>query len=279
MLRPSGIAMATFVALALVSGSAFAQEQQQQQQQAKPKSSGGPTWSSGLGLVEVSAKTEEEKAEDKPAAQPAALPHSSVSGSGVRAFGGFDKIAGRESLGGVLGAAFRFEARHLRSLFAPWVDAAFSGTFPDSEMQVGTTNFDLALRGGLDVHPARLPWIAAGPFIGYRQLHTVQTPKTPEDAPSTSAMLQGLDVGGQIHFRTLERPTETGVARPALDAILYTFVQTAGVAGSSDRVFAGALISAGADARFFANIEGCASDAATCFPRQLRATAGIGGMW
>lgn len=84
---------------------------------------------------------------------------------------------------------------------------------------------------------------------------------------------------GAIHLRSEEKRTDAGVERPFADAMFYTFVQGAGLADSSGRVFVGALTSIGSDFRLLTNIEGCASDAATCFPRQIRATAGLGGMF
>lgn len=271
MARASGMASATFVAVMSISGSAFAEE-------SKPKSSGGPTWTSGLGLVELSPKAEEAKAEDKPAPSAAALPPSSVSAFVLRAFVGMDKVAGSEDFRPAFGGALRFEARHLRSLFAPWVDGSFGMTLPDGDKQLLSTFYDVALRGGIDVHPARISNIAIGPFIGYRQIHTVTQRKTPEDSPTASSMLQGADVGGQIHVRSSEVRTDTEVERPLFDGIAYTFVQTASVTDTNN-VFVGALASYGSGFRVFTNVEGCASDSATCFPRQLRMSAGLGGMW
>jgi len=271
MPRSSGMGWAAFAVAVLVSGSAFAEE-------SKPKSSGGPTWTSGLGLVELSPKPEEPKAEDKAAASPPALPPTSVSAFGLRAFGGVDKIAGNEGLSPTFGGSLRFEVRHLRSLFAPWVEGSFSLTLPDSDKQLLTTFYDVALRGGLDVHPARISNIAIGPFIGYRQIHTATQMKSPEDAPTASSMLQGADVGGQIHLRTNDKRTDAGVERAEFDAIAYTFIQTASLTDTNN-VFLGALVGYGSAFRVSSNIEGCVSDSATCFPRQLRMSLGLGGMW
>ena len=242
-----------------------------------PTSAGGATWTSGLGLVELSARSSESRVGDKPSASVLSAPISSVPGFGFRVLGGADKLAGQDDFSAIVGGAFRFQSRHVRSLFSPWVDAGVSTTRPTETSAL--TLYDVAVRGGIDWHPARISHLGLGPFIGYRQIHarTGDNDAVPDSA--RSAMIQGLDVGGQIQVRTREARTETSIEPPAFDATLYAFMQGAGLGQASNRAFVGLLASAGGAFRGVANIEGCASESATCFPRQLRLTGGFGGMW
>ncbi len=245
-------------------------------EQPKPLTSiGGARWEPSLGLVAAQNQKEKDgKAApeaDAPAQAVPAIPASSLTELGFRAFGGLDKRAGADGISPAFGLALRYEARRVDSLFAPWAEAGFSGTIYELDPNATDSDtgavWDMWLRGGLDVHPIREHWIGIGPFIGYRQLHT--------RALERSAILQGADLGGQIHIRT----SEAAGVRPTADAILYGFVQSAGLADMSNRSFVGMIASAGGDFRFFTQIEGCASSPDSCFPRQLRAVAGLGGAW
>lgn len=289
MERTSRIACVIIAWLAVLEGTAVAQGAQPaatsdatpvappRGESVAPTTAGGATWTSGLGLVELSARPTENKTEDKPSASSLASPSSSVSAFSVRFMGGVDKLPGQDDLSATAGGAFRYEARHLRSLFSPWIDGGFSTTRPTKLTTL--TLYDFVVRGGVDWHPARIPHVAVGPFIGYRQIHsrTGDNEVTPDS--ERSAILQGVDVGGQIHFRTKEALVETALQRPAFEATLYGFMQGAGLADTSNRAFIGLLASAGDTFRGFANVEGCASESTTCFPRQLRLTGGFGGMW
>jgi hypothetical protein len=239
---------------------------------------GAATWDPTLGLVaENQPKTGEggdpSGSHDEPAAKPIpSIASTSLTEFGFRFFGGADQRAGAEDLTPVAGAAVRYEARHFDSLLAPWAEGGFSSAFFDATPQnenddEGAINWDIWLRGGLDIHPMRERWIGVGPWFGYRQLHT--------RALETSAIVQGVDAGGQVHFRTNESATE----RPVFDAIAYGFVQGAGVANFENRTFLGALLSAGGEVRAYAQLEGCASSPDSCLPRQLRAVAGLGGVF
>jgi hypothetical protein len=237
----------------------------------RARAAGGPTWTPGLGLVELTPEAKESAgAPSKEAAAPAAtaVPSSATRGAGVQAFGGLATVAGQEGIFPVVGGSARFEPRHLRSLFAPWVQGSFAVLLPSSDSDLSI--FDIALRGGMDLHPARLSLVGLGPFIGYRQLVF--------DAKSTTS-LQGLDVGGQVHLRTNEAVGDDGVEAPSFDGTVYAFLQGAGFSSNDNRIFAGLTGSYGNALRLYASFEGCLSDAATCFPHQVRATAGLGGVW
>jgi hypothetical protein len=242
---------------------------------------GGAEWNPGLGLVAASpdGASAVQTAADSPAGSVPSLGSASLTELGIRAFGGLDTLPGVDSVSPTFGLAVRYEARRADSLLAPWAEGGFSGTIhslPGREGGTVSSNdsedgelWDLWLRGGLDVHPGRERWIGAGPFLGYRQLHARQLER--------SAMVQGLDVGAQIHLRT----SETVAERPKAELIAYGFVQGAGLAEVANRTFVGALVSAGIGEPFslIAQLEGCASSPDTCFPRQVRAVAGLGGAW
>ncbi|HVJ93714.1 MAG TPA: hypothetical protein VM580_28120, partial [Labilithrix sp.] len=213
---------------------------------------------------------------DAPAQAVPQLPSASLTEFGLRAFAGFDTIANVDGVQPAFGFAARFEARKFDSLFAPWVEGGLHATIYDvpsagsSKEDSETGNlWDIALRGGVDIHPLRTRWVGVGPLVGYRHLHWRELEK--------SRMLQGVDIGGQVHFRTEEAATK----RPAFDAIGYAFLQTAGLADEANRSFLGLLMSAGVGStnsfRVFAKFEGCASSPGTCFPRQLHGSAGLGG--
>lgn len=236
---------------------------------------GGAKWEPTLGLV-----AEQEKdapganaAKDEPSARAVpAIASTSLTEFNLRFFGGIDQIPSNETVSPLVGAALRYEARHVDSLLAPWAEGGFSSTIFDATPQnenddESVFNWDIWLRGGVDVHPLRERFIAIGPWFGYRQLHL--------RALETSRIVQGVDVGGQLHLRTHESATQ----RPAFDAIAYGFVQGAGLGELSNRTFIGALLSAGADVRAYAQVEGCASSPDSCFPRQVRAVAGLGGVF
>jgi hypothetical protein len=235
----------------------------------------GAKWEPALGLVAEQEKDAQEAsaARDEPASLPVpAIGSTSLTEFNVRVFAGFDQIAGNESVSPLVGAALRYEARHVDSLLAPWAEGGFSTTIydatPRNELDDESAfNWDFWLRGGVDVHPLRERFIGVGPWFGYRQLHL--------RALETSRIVQGVDVGGQIHLRTKETASE----RPGFDAIAYGFVQGAGLADQSNRTFLGALLSAGSDFRAYAQLEGCASSPDSCFPRQVRAVAGLGGVF
>lgn len=237
---------------------------------------GGAKWEPGIGLV---AARNDEKADgagvakDEPSSRAVpSLPRSSLTEIGFRVLGGFDKRAGADGLSPLAGAALRYEARRSDSLLAPWAAGGFTTTIFDATPQTEADSesgmlWDIWLRGGVDFHPLRERMIGVGPFFGYRQLHARALEK--------SSMLQGLDVGGQVHFRT----HETSGERPGFEAIAYGFVQGAGLAEQANRTFVGLQLSTGSSFRAFANIEGCASSPDSCFPRQMRATFGLGGMF
>lgn len=236
---------------------------------------GAAKWEPTLGLVAESQEKEggKEAAKDEPASKgvPMIAP-SSLTEFDLRFFGGIDQRAGADNVDPLFGAALRYEVRHVDSLLAPWAGGGFSTTFydatPKNESDDETGNiWDFWLRGGVDIHPMRERWIGVGPFIGYRQLHA--------RALEQSFILQGLDVGGQVHLRT----GESAGSRPAFDATAYGFVQGAGIADIENRTFLGTLLSAGSDVRAYAQLEGCMSSPDSCFPRQVRAVAGLGGVF
>jgi hypothetical protein len=235
---------------------------------------GAAKWEPTLGLVaETQEKDGKEASKDEPASTGVPMiASSSLTAFNLRVFAGIDQRAGAEKVDPVVGAAIRYEVRHVDSLLAPWAEGGFTTTFydatPKNESDDETGNiWDFWVRGGVDIHPMRERWIGVGPFIGYRQLNA--------RALEQSFILQGLDVGGQIHVRT----GETAASRPAFDATAYGFVQGAGIANIENRAFLGTLLSAGGDVRAYAQIEGCMSSPDSCFPRQVRAVAGLGGVF
>lgn len=238
---------------------------------------GSATWDPTFGLVAEQSKPGEggdaAAGKDEPASKAVpSIASTSLTEFGLRIFAGFDQRTGADSVDPVVGAALRYEARHVDSLLAPWAEGGFSAAISDATPanesdDENAINWDIWLRGGLDVHPLRQHWIGVGPFLGYRQLHT--------RALLTSAIVQGVDVGGQVHFRTKESAGNP----PVFDAIAYGFVQGAGLADGSNRGFLGALLSAGADFRAYAQLEGCAASPDSCFPRQVRAVGGFGGVF
>lgn len=234
----------------------------------------GAKWEPSLGLVaekDPAGGDATEKDEPSSRAVPA-LPSTSLTEFGVRIFAGIDQRRNVDTVNAVVGSAFRFEARHVDSFVAPWAEAGFSTTIFDATPQNENDsedgfNWDIWLRGGVDVHPLRARWIGVGPFVGYRQLHL--------RALEQSFIVQGLDLGGQVHLRS----HEAAGSPPAFDAIAYGFVQGAGLGPTENRTFIGALLSAGAEVRAFAQLEGCASSPDSCFPRQVRAVGGFGGVF
>lgn len=235
----------------------------------------GARWEPSLGLVAEKDPTGAEggtgKDEAASKAVPA-LPSTSLTELGFRVFGGMDRRRNVDEVNAVVGAALRYETRHVDSFFAPWVEGGFSTTIFDATPQKQSDDedgfsWDIWLRGGIDVHPLRARWIGVGPFIGYRQLHL--------RALEQSFIVQGADLGGQVHFRS----SEDASSRPAFDAVAYGFVQGAGLGPTENRTFIGALLSAGRKVRAFAQLEGCASSADSCEPRQLRAVGGLGGVF
>lgn len=258
---------------------------------------GGATWTQGLGLVQTGSAAPDDadgnvtgsaasgdapgadKTPDAVSTNVPARPRASLTEIAVRGFGGIDKRGGDDNVHAVAGGAARVEIRHTHSLFAPWAELAGSNSF-GSEVSV----FDVALRGGADLHPARITWLGVGPFIGYRQIRVSET-VTPtgfsidgQPTRTLASTVQGVDAGLQVHLRTNDEIDSDGAAsRPSADLLAYGFIQGAGGSDTSNEAIVGLLGSVGGAVRFYVGGDACLAGSDKCIPHQFRGLLALGG--
>jgi hypothetical protein len=177
---------------------------------------------------------------------------------------------------GVLGGvSIRPEFRHRSSWVAPWFDIAVEGGYLP---QLGTGLVHVSTHVGVDVHPARLPQIGFGPFVGYGVFvfKGNALPINQGQDQSTAQADHGPDLGPlNIHFRT----TETEAEPPIFDADAYVLERLA-LRLQDKATYVGLRLGVGREVRFRAFVEGrVAVDRGTdlALAQQLHAGIGIGG--
>ena len=206
------------------------------------KSIAGASWSDGLGFVTPGGPAPTPQDRPTPPQVPI-VRDQRLTRVGVDLDVGPVLFAARGS--STLGARGDFivrpEWRRKSSWVAPWFDVPLTGGYvPDA----GAGFVGAGARLGIDIHPARLPWIGFGPFAGYRFLVLVgHGDPVVDHCPDLGLM--------NLHFRTKEAEND----EPLFDANVYVVerVHVAGEGGAA--TFGGLRLGLGGFVRFRAFVE------------------------
>jgi hypothetical protein len=229
------------------------------------KSIGGATWTDGVGLVLPGAPPPAAAGHAPPPVlvmRDDDLSHVSLSlnvGVGMVT----DLLTSGESLGVRGDLTVRAEFRRKSSYVAPWFDVVVpGGYFPDEH----TGLFGGSAHVGIDVHPARLPWIGFGPFLGYGLVVFKGDLGMEAD--------HGPDVGLlNIHLRTKESRDH----EPIFDADIY-LLERFSLREHDKATYGGLRLGVGGSVRFraFAEYRLAADDDPMLLGLTQRLYAGIG---
>ena len=227
------------------------------------KSVGGATWSDGVGFVLTGPAPAASATPWTPPPVPVGLEHSLSRVSwgldaGLAIYVPTTVKSSVTALAPRLDFTIRAEFRRQSSWLAPWFDVPSTIVFvPDSASPVRSI-LNTAPHVGIDVHPARLPNLGVGPFIGYRVGLMLGGGGSP-------TIENGVDLSPlHVHFRT----REVDGAPPTFDLATY-FVEK--LSGPFHAEYVGLRMGVGGHTRFRVvaearlNVDGTKSPGAQAF--------------